>query len=157
MTTGRRTKLTPELQTRFCQGIRLGMTYRLACGYAGISETTFYRWLQEADQGHTAQWEFREAIKASEAEGAAHSLAIINKAGKEGSWQASAWLLERRHCYRRDSAPVVEAIINDVETQQRMVEMDSEDGRESIIGEVARLPEDMILAALNRKQTDVGK
>ncbi len=35
--------------------------------------------------------------------------------------------------------------------------MDSEDGRESIIGEVARLPEDMILAALNRKQTDVGK
>jgi hypothetical protein len=157
MTTGRKTKLTPDLQAKFCQGIKLGMTYRLACGYVGIRESTFYRWLQEAEQGHDRQKEFKEAVKASEAEGAAHSLAVINKAGKEGSWQASAWLLERRHCYRRDSAPIVEAIINDAETQQRMVEMDSEEGRESIIGEVARLPEDLILAALNRKQTDVGK
>ena len=52
---------------------------------------------------------------------------------------------------------MVEAIIHDVETQPRMIEMDSEDGRETIIGEVSRLPEDMILDALNRKQTAVGK
>tara|TARA_R100000808_G_scaffold25028_1_gene60619 strand:+ start:5570 stop:6040 length:471 start_codon:yes stop_codon:yes gene_type:complete len=155
--TGRKSKLTPELQEKFCEGISLGMTYRLACGYVGIGETTFYRWLQEADQGHTAQREFREAIKAAEATGAAHSLVVIRRAAEEGSWQASAWLLERRHCYRRDSAPVVEAIINDAQAQPRMVEMDSEDGRETIIGEVARLPEDMILAALNRKQANVGK
>lgn len=157
MTTGRKTKLTPDLQAKFCQGIKLGMTYRLACGYVGIRESTFYRWLQEAEQGHDRQKEFKEAVKAAEATGAAHSLAVIHRAAEEGSWQASAWLLERRHCYRRDSAPVVEAIINDAQAQPRMVEMDSEDGRETIIGEVARLPEDMILAALNRKQANVGK
>ena len=157
MTTGRKTKLTPDLQAKFCQGIKLGMTYRLACGYVGIRESTFYRWLQEAEQGHDRQKEFKEAVKAAEATGAAHSLAVIHRAAEEGSWQASAWLLERRHCYRRASAPVVEAIINDSEAQPRMVEMDSEDGRETIIGEVARLPEDMILAALNRKQANVGK
>jgi hypothetical protein len=157
MTAGRKTKLTPELQATFCQGIKLGMTNRLACGYAGIRESTFYRWLQEAEQGHEKQKEFKEAVKAAEATGAAHSLAVIHRAAEEGSWQASAWLLERRHCYRRDSAPVVEAIINDAETQPRMIEMDSEDGRETIIGEVSRLPEDMILDALNRKQANVGK
>ena len=153
MTTGRKTKLTPDLQAKFCQGIKLGMTYRLACGYVGISEGTLYRWLQEAEQGQELQREFRDAVKTAEALGAAHSLAVIHRAAEDGNWTAAAWVLERRHCYRKDSAPVVEAVMHQIEDHQVMIDMDSEDGRNQIIEELARLPQEVILDALNRKQT----
>lgn len=153
MTTGRKTKLTPDLQTKFCQGIKLGMTYRLACGYVGISEATLYRWLQEAEIKAGPQREFRDAVKTAEALGAAHSLAVIHRAAEEGNWTAAAWVLERRHCYRKDSAPVVEAVMHQIEDQQVMVDMNSDEGRSQIIEELARLPQEVILDALNRKQT----
>src|SRR5262245_24838297 len=41
---GRPTKYTPERVQRIETALAAGATYRLACGYAGISEATFTRW-----------------------------------------------------------------------------------------------------------------
>lgn len=153
---GRKSKLTPDLGERFCEAIRLGMNYKLACGYAGISEPTFYRWMQEAERqgGRKPQREFRDALKSAEAEGAAHSLAVINRAAKDGDWKAAAWILERRHDYRRDYAPVVmDTVTAPIEESPNP---STPKGREHIITEVSRLPEEFLLAALSRK-VEVGE
>jgi hypothetical protein len=86
----RNTKLNDETHARLKQAIGLGATYELACAYAGINQSTFYRWLSTNE-------EFRKSIKASEGAGAVELLGRIKKEAKEGSWQAAAWLLERRY------------------------------------------------------------
>lgn len=86
----RRTKYTPETVKRILDAIRLGATYELACGYAGVSMDSFARWRdQHAD--------FAEAVKEAEGSGAVGWLARIEQAAKDGTWQAAAWKLERRY------------------------------------------------------------
>ena len=151
MAIGRKSKLTPELSRDFCKAIQLGMTYKLCCHYVGISEPTFYRWLQEADKpgGRKEQKEFRKALKAAEAKGAAHNLAIIHRAAEEGSWQAAAWVLERRHGYRKEVVPMFTEVV--AEPIIEAPDPKTEKGREHIITEVSRLPEEFLLAALSKK------
>lgn len=86
----RRSKYTPDVVKRLTDAIRLGATYELACGYAGIGVSTFYDWLQ-------AKPEFSEAIKEAEGGAAVGWLARIEQAAKDGTWQAAAWKLERRY------------------------------------------------------------
>jgi len=143
----RRTKLTDEMQAKFCEAIAVGMTIKLSCQYAGISEAVYYKWRNEADAGAERQREFMEAVKSNEAKGAVRCLVAIETAAEEGSWQAAAWILERRHDYRRDK-PMVLVETSDVE--ERLVDPSTEEGRETIISQVSQLPEEMILAALNR-------
>jgi transposase-like protein len=61
---GRRTKLTPDTRDRIVQAIRAGATLEAAAGAAGVSETTFYRWMQEAEHedAREALREFREEV-----------------------------------------------------------------------------------------------
>ena len=42
---GRKTKRTPRNRGRILEGLRLGMTYKLAAQYAGMGERTLYEWL----------------------------------------------------------------------------------------------------------------
>ena len=99
----RRTKLTPEVQRRIVQAIKLGSTYALACQYAGISRATFFRWMAAGRQNHSpAKREFPDAVKEAEGGHALQTLATIHRAAKDGDWKAGAWLLERRHGYTRD-------------------------------------------------------
>lgn len=90
MAKGIRGKYTPEIVERLLKAIRLGMAYKHAAAYAGISEDTFYTWMKE-------KTEFSEQVKEAEADGIATNFAKIQKAATNGSWQASAWILERRH------------------------------------------------------------
>lgn len=93
---GRPTKLTPEVQERICNAIRVGATYELAAQFGGISYETFRAWQRAADEGDSAYSGFSEAVKLAEAEGAMRWLALIDAAAAE-SWQAAAWKLERRY------------------------------------------------------------
>jgi hypothetical protein len=68
----------------------MGATHRLACAYAGVSEPTFYTWLK-------AKPEFSESIKRAEGAAAVSALQTIATAANNGTWQAAAWLLERRY------------------------------------------------------------
>ena len=111
---GRPTKLTPEVQADLVQAIRLGATRELACDYVGISTTTLYRWLQQGDVAEDGPYrEFRDAIKKAEGRGAVEALARIQTAAKDGSWQAAAWLLERRHGYRRPASTMDRVVVVD--------------------------------------------
>tara|TARA_R110000823_G_scaffold83274_4_gene187994 strand:+ start:1208 stop:1651 length:444 start_codon:yes stop_codon:yes gene_type:complete len=142
----RNTKLTDETQAKFSEGIRLGMTYKLAAAYCGISEAVVYKWKREAEAGHERQMEFVKAIKGAEGVNAAKALACIERAAQDGSWQAAAWILERRHEYRRESV-----IIEPQVDLEEVVDPTTKEGREAILEELANLPQDLILAALNRR------
>ena len=89
-----RSKRTADRARKICDGLRLGMTYKLAAQYAGISETTLWDWAATDPA-------FSESMKDAEATNAAQALAYIVKAARDGNWTASAWLLEIRHRYTK--------------------------------------------------------
>lgn len=51
-TTGRPSKLTPELSTKIVQLITAGCYPEVAAGACGVSRTTFYEWMQRAAGEH---------------------------------------------------------------------------------------------------------
>lgn len=87
---GRKTKYTPETVQKIVQALNVGATYKIACDYAGIGTTTFYDWINSKP-------EFSDAVKEAEGSGAVMILARIRKEADSGSWQAGAWILERRY------------------------------------------------------------
>jgi hypothetical protein len=86
---GRNTKMTEDVVNRICEAISNGNTHKTACALAGISHTTFYRWIDENS-------EFSDSVKEAEATSEAFHVEQIRKASSS-SWQASAWMLERRN------------------------------------------------------------
>jgi hypothetical protein len=89
-----RSKRTPENRAKIIQGLKLGMTYKLAAQYAGMSTQTLWDWISKDP-------DFSDACKDAEGHNAAQALATIIKAAREGNWTAGAWLLERRHGYTK--------------------------------------------------------
>lgn len=94
---GRASKLTPETQERIIQAVRTGNYIEVAAQYAGISKTTLYRWLEQADDpdADDIYREFRDALESARAQAEVRNVALIQRAADEGTWQASAWYLER--------------------------------------------------------------
>lgn len=85
-----RTKYNVETVTSILQAITDGCTVRDACYIAGISRTTYDRWMKQEP-------EFSEAILVAEAEYKRAKLKLIAEAGKATNmWSANAWLLERK-------------------------------------------------------------
>lgn len=100
---GRKPKLTPELQEKFCKYLASGLTKKGAADAVCITETTLYAWINQgqADQDkgkETIYSKFLESVKQAEARFKLTHIKNIKTAGDSGNWQASAWLLER--CYR---------------------------------------------------------
>jgi len=77
--------------------IRGGNYANVAAQYAGIGESTYYEWLQRGREGESPFAEFAEAIKEAEAQAEVRNMALIQQAAQAGTWQASAWYLERRY------------------------------------------------------------
>uniref|UniRef100_UPI003F49079E terminase small subunit-like protein n=1 Tax=Streptosporangium sp. CA-235898 TaxID=3240073 RepID=UPI003F49079E len=77
--TGRRSKLTPELQERLCKYLSDGQYLTTACDLVGVHEATVYRWLEqaEADDPPAEFREFREAFTRARAEAEALSVESI--------------------------------------------------------------------------------
>ena len=74
----------------------------VVCAYLGISESTYYGWMQRAKQDRennkkSIYLEFLESIKEAEAKAEMRHLQTIAKAATEGNWQASAWFLKTKH------------------------------------------------------------
>jgi transposase len=107
---GRKTLLTPELQDQIVELIRLGNYAQDAAGACGISEATYYNWLDrgkvEAERLKLSEnskpkaeekpfLEFLEAVEKARREATARNVAVIQKAAIGGTWQAAAWWLER--------------------------------------------------------------
>ena len=88
-------KLTANMVIEAVNLISNGATNRDVCAYLGVHEGTWYRWLQTPKTVN--QRELCEAIKKAEVKRKLWHIQQIQKASENGSWQASAWYLERKY------------------------------------------------------------
>lgn len=94
--------LTPELTARMAGHLRGTITINDACALEGISKQSHYRWLDEGlippgEKDHKpAAWTYRLEIEAALAEYKSSVLKSMERTGRNGNWQALAWILERR-------------------------------------------------------------
>lgn len=96
--TGRPTKLDARRIEIICKAIREGLYFTEACACAAVDKSTAYRWLARGEKQKSGPFRaFHDAVEKAEAEGERLALAKIRKAARLGTWQAAAWLLERRH------------------------------------------------------------
>ena len=94
---GRPTKLTTEVQDKIVRAVATGNWLDTACAYAGVDASTVRRWMAKGE-GDDAPEPFRSfctSIKGAKAEAEVRAVALIQKAAQDGTWQASAWYLER--------------------------------------------------------------
>lgn len=89
----RRSKLTSAMSQKICKQIEKGMTIKRACQISGISEATYYEWLNRAEKGESKYIDFSEALKKAEAKA---QETLISKLSENDQWQSKAWILERR-------------------------------------------------------------
>ena len=96
---GRKTKLQDDIQHRLISAIEKGLTIVDACEYAGISEKTYYNWLNKntdeiKDEEERKKFvQFLQDVKKAQSECQMYCLDFIMK---DKSWQSKAWVLERR-------------------------------------------------------------
>lgn len=94
----------PGVLERLVTALQAGSYREQAALHAGISVSTFYRWMKEGEAAEADEIpasksrarEIREAVQNAEASGELHLLATI-KAAAPKSWQAAAWILERKY------------------------------------------------------------
>ena len=99
-----RAKLTPEVEKALVQAIRTGATLKVACQYAQVHRSTVYRWIKKGEKQSSGMYRnLSDSIKRADGMSAVGALMTIQTAAKNGSWQAAAWLLERRYGYRKDA------------------------------------------------------
>ena len=108
-----KTKLTPELQEQFCKAIENGDSILGACGYVGISEQTYYNWINRAEEAKTKTKfvKFKECVDKAKAKALHNFEQVITNASME-HWQAAAWMLERRHPNLYGKREKIEADVN---------------------------------------------
>lgn len=81
-------KYCQEMTDEISKYLEEGMNRVDACILAGVSYQTFLNWMEK--------FEFLESIKRAETKFKNKNIAIIQKAAVK-SWQAAAWLMERKY------------------------------------------------------------
>jgi Helix-turn-helix domain of resolvase len=95
---GRPSKLSPDAVAQLEQLVRAGTTIDVAAAFVGVSRGTFYRWLKQGENARagTVARDLHDRVARARAESESVLVARIGQAAAKGSWQAAAWLLERR-------------------------------------------------------------
>jgi hypothetical protein len=93
---GRPTDCTPETTAKICAALRLGVSQECAATSAGITERSFYIWLEKGREGLEPYVQFLQEVHAAEND-AEMELVNLIKASAQDDWKAGAWILERRH------------------------------------------------------------
>lgn len=98
---GKPCKLTPELRNKLVALMAAGNYVSTACAACNIDDSTYYRWMAQAEGGGAGAGIFQElraAIKTAEAEAETKAVALVLKAAKQPrNWPAAATFLQRRH------------------------------------------------------------
>ena len=107
--TGRKTLLNEQRLETIATMLRAGAYVDDACRAVGIHRSTFYNWMQrgniqrerlnaglEIEASEQPFLDFLDTIEEADAEGIIGHLMNIDNAAKNGTWQASAWILERK-------------------------------------------------------------
>src|SRR4051812_2957708 len=93
----RPTKLTPVVQEKIVQAIRAGNYAEISARAAGISPSSFYRWLERGEREPDSLYaRFAEAVRLAEAEAEVHAVALLRRA-MPNDWRAALAYLQRRH------------------------------------------------------------
>jgi hypothetical protein len=98
----RPSKYTPATVKLVTDALAAGNTRKASAAYAGIGENTLGDWLRRFR-------DFRDAVEKAEAQAEVGHVARIAQAAQAGTWQASAWWLERRRAAdwgRRDRVEI---------------------------------------------------
>jgi hypothetical protein len=93
-----RTKLTAETRETIALLIRAGNTVDIAGEAVGINRRTFFGWMNRGETAAPgdALRLFFDAVEAARQQAETSHVAMVSQAARNGSWRASAWLLERR-------------------------------------------------------------
>lgn len=142
----------PNLKDRIAGIIAGGHYAETACGAVGVSESSYYAWLEKGEVARarhdagmtlgveeTAYLEFTEAVRKAAAAAEARSLKVINDAANDGTWQAAAWYLERRHPHRWGRFDRVEATTTVRTDPIAEAAMENEEVRQAIDDVIARI------------------
>lgn len=97
---GRKSKLTDEIIEDIKKAVAMGLNNKAVCDYVGLSEPTFYDYYAKGEEDFNNNVEsqfskFFKSYKKARADFRIYHLAKIRQASESGSWQASAWCLER--------------------------------------------------------------
>lgn len=95
-TKGPEPKLTSDTHAVIVDAVANGVPYKHAAAKAGISERSLLRWLAWGKAGKEPFASLVAALKRVEANYIQKHLKTITDASYD-SWQAAAWILERRH------------------------------------------------------------
>lgn len=137
---GRKTKLNDTRLKKVVEGITAGLPYDTACALAGICYQTFLNWMKRGEAAQTGKFfEFFEEVKKAEAIAESVHIANIKKAGKDGVWQADAWMLERRFPEKWGRREQVKQEISGPEGEPLKVVFNVVDGRTSETRDVSRV------------------
>ena len=88
----RQTKLTPDLQERILNMIRLGNYRNVAAQAVGIAPETFSRWMSRP---HDPYRQFRQAVEQAEAMAEVSMVALIAKAARDDPKYALQYLARK--------------------------------------------------------------
>ena len=125
--------LDESVWQRLNQAISVGAYIEDACVFAGISSRQFRRWRELAEQGVEPYAEKWEEINNSESQAIVRNLFNIQNASNNGTWQASAWLLERKYPDKYGKKDTVNILDNQNNFD---VELYWSDGNKFVEGEV---------------------
>mgnify|MGYP001124605888 FL=1 len=107
-----------QIWARLSQALSVGAYIEDACVFAGISSRQYRRWRELAEKGVEPYAERWIEIQKSEAQAIVRNLFNIQNAANSGTWQASAWILERKYpekYARKDFVQITEGNDYDVE------------------------------------------
>ena len=104
--TGRKPKMVMDTgaRERFLRAVEIGLPIMQCCAASGICEGAFYGYWRKAERDiadgktirQSAYIKFVQEVKEAKAKFATKHLMNISNSADNGTWQASAWLLERR-------------------------------------------------------------
>jgi transposase len=99
MMAGRKSKLTPQLIKDAVKLLKGGSYVSTVCEFIGIDPSTWYRWMREGKKAKSGlKSQFYHAIKKADAEAEIRMVTDIQKIANENqTWQALAWMLERKY------------------------------------------------------------
>lgn len=99
--TGRRCRLTPEVQERIATALRAGSYLETAAQLAGVSRSTLYSWLARGRAARSGPFlDFLNTVEGAIAQAEVAAVARIS-AASQTDWHAAAWLLERGPAHQR--------------------------------------------------------
>lgn len=101
----RPSKFTPERRRAIVQAMRLGATYEIAADSAGVTRKTLWSWIKKAQEKNAPKSyvTFLHEVKKATADCALNDLKTLQEEAIKGNWKCSAWRLERRFGYKRES------------------------------------------------------